>query len=112
MWNEPTKERMATIPKLYETEEIPPQAKDIHLKFFIGSCTWYIAEYDGQDTFFGFCHLGNDLFAEWGLVSFQELKDIKIEGWLEVDCELEDHFQIKKSSEIELINNCMQFENQ
>ena len=46
MWNEPTKERLAKIPKLYETEDIPLQDKDIYLHFFISGCDWYIAEFN------------------------------------------------------------------
>jgi len=104
MWNEPTKERLGTIPKLYETEEIPPQAKDIHLHFFIGGCDWFICESDGEDTMFGFCILNNDYeMAEWGYVSLSELRSIKIEGWCEVDCELEEHWKAKKAIEIDKI---------
>jgi hypothetical protein len=44
MWNEPTKERLAKIPKLYETEDIPLQDKKIHLHFFIWGSDWYICE--------------------------------------------------------------------
>ena len=51
MWNEPTKKRLAKIPKLYETEHVPLKEKEIHLKFFVGNCTWYIAEFDGKDIF-------------------------------------------------------------
>jgi hypothetical protein len=104
MWNEPTKKRLAKIPKLYETENIPLKDKLIHLHFFIGGCDWYIAEFDGDDTFFGFAILNNDYeMAEWGYVSFRELKSIKIDGWLEVDCEVEEIWQVKKAIEIDKI---------
>ena len=43
MWNIPSKERLAKLPTLYETENIPLQDKIIHLHFFIGGCDWYIA---------------------------------------------------------------------
>ena len=104
MWNEPTKERLAKIPKLYETEDIPLQGKEIHLHFFIGGSDWYICEWDGKDTFFGFAILNNDYqMAEWGYVSFSELKELKIKGWLEVDCELEEIWKVRKASEIDKI---------
>jgi hypothetical protein len=104
MWNEPTEERLAKIPRLYETEHIPLEDKLIHLHFFIGGSDWYIAEYDGEDIFFGFAILNNDLQnAEWGYVSFSELKSIKIDGWLQVDCETEEIWPICKASEIEKI---------
>jgi hypothetical protein len=92
------------IPKLYETEKIPIQDKLIYLHFFIGGCHWYIAEYDGEDTFFGFSILHNDIeMAEWGYISFSELKNIKIDGWFEIDCELEDQWVIKPVIEIDKI---------
>ena len=104
MWNIPTKERLARIPKLYETENVPVKDKLICLHCFLGSCDWYIAEYDGDDLFFGFTILNNDYeMAEWGYVSFNELKSIKVQGWLEVDCELEEIWQVKRAIEIDKI---------
>jgi len=106
MWNIPTKERLEKIPKLYETEDIALADKLIYLHFFIGGCDWFISEYDGDDLFFGYAILNNDhLNAEWGYISFEELKSIKISGWLEIDCELEEHWQVKKASEIDKIKN-------
>ena len=106
MWNEPTPERLAKIPRLYETEDVPLREKPVHLHFFIGGCDWYISEYDRDDLFFGYAILNNDLeMAEWGYISFRELKEIKINGWLEVDCELEEYWKVRKASEIERIRN-------
>jgi hypothetical protein len=104
MWNEPTKERLAKVPRLYDTEYIPVQDKEIHLHFFIGGCDWYISETDGEDIMFGFCILNNDLeMAEWGYVSLSELRSIKASGWCEVDCELEKHWKIRKAKEVDTI---------
>lgn len=104
MWNIPNKERLAKIPKLYETESVPLKEKLIWLHCFLGSCEWYIAEYDGDDLFFGFAILNNDLQnAEWGYISFSELKAIKIDGCLEIDCELEELWQAKRAIEIDKI---------
>jgi hypothetical protein len=104
MWNIPSEERLAKIPKLYETEEIPLQEKTIHLHFFIGGRDWYIAEYDGVDLFWGFAILNQDgENAEWGYISFAELKDIKISGWLQIDCEKEEFWKVRKASEVENI---------
>ena len=97
MWNEPTAAQLATLPKLYATEKTPARDTLIHLHFFIGGCDWYIAEYDGQDTFFGYANLNDDNNAEWGYISFQELKSLNLNG-LEVDCDL--HWPIKPASEI------------
>jgi len=102
MWNIPTKERLSCIPGLYETEKIPLKEKLIYLHFFIGGCDWYIAEYDGNDLLWGFAILNNDYqMAEWGYVSFRELKEIKLDGWLEVDCETEDVWEVKRAIEID-----------
>jgi len=104
MWNEPSKERLAKIPKLYETENVPIADKFIYLHFFIGGSDWYIAEYDGNDLLWGYAILnGDDINAEWGYISFSELKEIKIDGWLEIDCELEEHWKVRKASEVKKI---------
>ena len=103
MWNSPGIERLARMPGLYETENIPLQEKMIHLHFFIAGCDWYVAEFDG-DLFFGFAILNGDLeIAEWGYVSLDELADLKIGGWLEVDCETEKSWRIRPACEVEKI---------
>ena len=104
MWNVPTEERLSKIPKLYETEHIPLKEKHIYLHFFIGAADWYIAEYDGSDLFWGFACLGDLMNAEWGYVSFSELKSVKAQGWIEVDCELEEHWKVRPAKEVELIH--------
>ena len=53
MWNQPTEDRLAKIPRLYETEKIPLKDKEIHLHFFFCGSDWYIVEFDQEDTFFG-----------------------------------------------------------
>jgi len=104
MWSEPSKDRLSKIPKLYETEDVPLKDKLIYLHFFIGGCDWYIAEYDGDDLFWGYAILNCDYFnAEWGYISFSELKAIKVQGWLEIDCELEDLWRVRKAGEIKKI---------
>jgi len=101
MWNTPTEDRLSRIPRLYETEHIPLQDKLIYLHFFIGGCDWYVAEFDGEDIFWGFAILNDDFQnAEWGYISFNELKSIRVGGWLEIDCELEELWCVRKASEI------------
>ena len=108
MWNIPDQNRLAKIPRLYETEDTALKDKLVHLHFFIGGSDWYVVEYDGKDLFFGFAILNNDLqMAEWGYISFRELKSLKVAGWLEVDCELPAHWQIKKACEVEKICKAM-----
>lgn len=102
MWNVPAPEKLAKVPRLYETESISLKDKIIHLHFFIGGCDWFIAEYDGEDTFFGFAILNNDqVNAEWGYISFSELKEIKVQGCTEIDNDL--HWQVRKASEVDKI---------
>ena len=106
MWNVPSKERLERIPKLYQTEDTALKDKLIHLHCFIGGCDWYIAEYDGDDLFWGYTILkGDHQNAEWGYISFKELQEVKIKGWLEVDCELEEYWKVRKASEIDRIRN-------
>ena len=101
MWNKPSIEELETIPKLYETEAVPLKQKQIHLHFFIGGCDWYIAEFDGDNLFFGFAILNSDYeMAEWGYVSFEELKAIEING-IHVDCETS--WEKRKASAVEKI---------
>ena len=103
MWNIPNKEKLAQIPKLYATEHIPLKDKLIYLHFFIAGCDWYVAEYDREDLFWGYAILNNDhQNAEWGYISFNELKTLKLK-WLEVDCETEEVWQIQKASKIDKI---------
>ncbi len=104
MWNVPSKERLERIPRLYATEGIPLGEKKIHLHFFLGGCDWYIAEYDGDDLFWGYAILNGDYQnAEWGYVSFQELKDIKVAMGIEVDCEREEFWRPRKARKVEKI---------
>jgi hypothetical protein len=106
MWNIPSQERLDKIPKFYATESIPLKDKLIYLHFFIGGCDWYIAEYDGNDLFWGYAILNDDHdCAEWGFISLTKLTEIKIDGGLEIDCELEEHWKVRRASEIERIKN-------
>jgi hypothetical protein len=40
--------------------------------------------------------------AEWGYISFSELREISVSA-IEIDCELEKYFPIKKASAIDKI---------
>lgn len=104
MWNTPSKERLSRIPKLYETEKVPLKEKLIHLHFFLAGCDWYVAEYDREDLFWGFAILNEDYeMAEWGYISFSELKSLKLKNWLEIDCELEEYWKPQRAIEVEKI---------
>ena len=103
MWNEPTKERLNRIPKLYVTEDIPLQDKPIHLHFFIADCDWFVAEHE-DGMFWGFVILNGDTVnAEWGYFGLEEMKEKKVNHWLEIVCETEDVWKVRKASEIDKI---------
>lgn len=67
-----TKALAARIPRLYETEGTALSDKVVHAKFFhpVSSWTWYVIEYDGQDTCFGLV-VGHE--TEFGYFSLEEL---------------------------------------
>jgi hypothetical protein len=101
MWNIPSKQQLNSIPGLYSTENTPLSEKIVYLHFFIGGCDWYIIEYDGEDLFFGYAILNGDILnAEWGYISFNELKELKA-GFVEVDCDL--YWEPKPVKEVPLI---------
>ncbi len=102
MWNKPKKEQLAIIPRLYETETIPLKDKTIYLHFFIGNCDWYVSEFNGLDTLWGFAILNNDFqMAEWGYFSFSELADIRVKGIFEI--ENDAFWQVRPASQVEKI---------
>ena len=97
MWNKPSQEQLGKVPGLYQTENVELEDKIIAMHFFMGGCDWYVAEYDGEDIFFGFVNLNDPQNAEWGYFSLKELDEINIKG-MEVDNDL--HWQPKRFSEI------------
>lgn len=100
MLNEPSLERLKRIPPLYATEQIPIKEKTVHLHFFINESDWYAVEFDGEDVFFGYAVLNNDLdCAEWGYFSYDELKSLNVVG-LEIQCESEESWGEKKVGDI------------
>jgi hypothetical protein len=103
MWNEPSKERLNQMPSLYETQDISLKQKEVWLHFYIAGCDWWAIEFDheGGDLFFGFVVLNNDhQNAEWGYFSLSEMRSVKISGFLEIDCELEEYWQVRKSCQV------------
>ncbi len=107
MWNTPSQEQLDRLPLLYETDHIPAGDKLIRLHFFMGGCDWYMAEYDGEDLFWGFAILNGDYEnAEWGYISFAELKSISIDG-LEVD--RDTYWTPVHARDIDLIKRCPAF---
>ncbi len=64
------------IPKLYETEGVPFEKKVIYQRYEIREIGfyWLITELDRERNLaFGYANLNNDLLAEWGYISIDEL---------------------------------------
>ena len=103
MWNIPSKTRLDQIPRLYETEQVPLKDVRVYLHCYLSDSDWFITEYDGDDLFFGYTILNGDTqCAEWGYISFSELKEIRI-SFMEVECESESSWRIRPVSEVEKI---------
>ena len=105
MWNLPIYQQLSQIPRLYETEHVSIKDKFVYLHFFLGGCDWYVCEFDGHDTLWGFANLNNDLLnAEWGYFSFRELQSIRVNSLIEVDCELEEYWEVRPASDVKKIS--------
>lgn len=74
MFTEPPPELLARIPGIYTSKLTSLEDTIIHAHFFLGRCHWYVAEYDGQDTSFGFATLGKPALAEWGYFGLSGLR--------------------------------------
>jgi hypothetical protein len=116
MWNTPTKSALTKIPKLYATECVEAKDKLIHLHFFVGGSDWYIAEFDGDDTFFGFaCLNGWKDCAEWGYISFKELRELKVKQpilfdgekrFMPLEVDRDVYWDVRKAVDVSLIREC------
>lgn len=77
VYNKKTRyEKTGDIPKLYETEDIPAEKKIIYQKWEIPQIGfyWLIAELDRKENLaYGYANLNDDLFAEWGYISIDEI---------------------------------------
>lgn len=73
-----TKELERTFAKypLYSQDGKGKEAK-VLAKFFLQSFTWYVLEYDGEDTFFGIVFSDNGLEGEYGYFSRNELETLR-----------------------------------
>lgn len=116
MLNIPDEHVLKKIPRLDETDSIEASEKLVYLHFFLAGSDWFIAEYDGEDTFFGFvCLNGMKEFAEWGYISFQELKELRVEqpilvnekpGMVLLEVECDKYWKVKKARDVPLICEC------
>lgn len=101
MINEPSEMELKKVPRLYSTENIPLAEKDVYFHFFCGSNDWWIFEYDPKDRlFFGIAKIFE---IEAGYISYDELREVKAFGLLEVERDID--FEVKKVKEIEQLKN-------
>lgn len=109
MFNEPSLKALKHLPRLGINAETPLDKIVIHGHFFLGSCDWYVAEFDGQDTFWGFVNLGSPQNAEWGPFPLSELRDLRVNvpvrtkaviGHLPLEVEWDEHWRARPFSEI------------
>lgn len=67
------------IPKLYTQDSLGKEAIVYMILEGLNGWKWYITEYDGLDTFFGFVQGWVD---EWGYISKSELNHLLIRGYI------------------------------
>ena len=84
------------IPKLYATDGIPAEEKKVYVKFFSNASRhrWYIVEFDGNDTMFGYTEVGGS--GEWGYVSLKELYGVRNQfGMPAIERDIYGRFPVK-----------------
>lgn len=103
------------LPKLYSTEkeynkykkELPKNEQPMKFSefaiakvhFFIGGSDWYVLEWDGHDTIWGYAILNGDIQnAEFGYTSLNEIQSVRINKFIGV--ELDFYFTPKPMSVI------------
>ena len=109
MINIPTREQLHKLPRLYETENIPPEDKIVHLHFQVDASHWWVIEWDGHDTFFGFVQLyGSNQYAKFGYFTLSELMEVKVSGCIEI---VNDPFWIPRPvKDVFMIRNALQLQ--
>lgn len=103
MFNKPTQQQLAMVPKLYSTDSTPLKDKLVYLHFsFPGGSDWWAMEFDGHDTFFGYVILHDDfMMSEAGLFSLSELTNIRVHGYQEIECD--PYWNIRPANQVERI---------
>lgn len=74
-----------------KTEIYTPERKHpLAFKYVIGNTSFYISEWDGGDSLFGYTVLNGDTQnSEWGYISLDEVKDLKLPyGSLQIPTEM------------------------
>ena len=106
MFNAPTKEQLSRLPDQFATENTKFEDKLVYLHFTIDRCHWWVMEFDGDDTFFGYVMLnGWHQDAELGYFRLSELLAVKLAGIIEVECE--PHWLIRPAKDVRLIQEIL-----
>ncbi len=92
-----TQDLTSKIPKLYQTEETPLKEKLAVAKFFhpASNWTWYVIEYDGEDTCWGLVE-GHEV--EFGYFSLSEISQPL--GIYNLPVELDEWFRPTKVEDL------------
>lgn len=103
MYKPPTEKQLSKIPTYDNCEGTEFKDRIIHEHFFLGGSDWYITSYEPDtEIFFGFVILNGDTdMSEWGDISFEELKEVKMQGVFEVD--RDKYWKKKKACEVDKI---------
>lgn len=67
------------LPKLYSQEEVKDPTAYLKLFSPYSNAVWYVTEFDGQDTMFGWADLGHG-GGELGYISLSELEEANRRG--------------------------------
>ena len=87
-----TKANQAALPPIGSTSE--QEDPIVQVKFFnpCGASTWFATEFDGEDSFFGWCDLfGDESCAELGYFSLSEMQSYR--GTFGLGIERDLHFR-------------------
>ncbi len=103
MHNPPPQKVLDQVPGLYANEKTQTPLADIiiHAHFFVAGFDWWIAEYNGDDIFWGFVNLNDDQCAECGYISYDQLKSIGQNGRLPLMVEYDEYWKPKPFREIQ-----------
>lgn len=82
-----TQEIKKQLPKLYATEDVPQDNKEVICKFFnpCGAGSWYVVEGEEQDGDFIFFGLVDLHEKEWGYFSLTELQNVRLKFGLGIE---------------------------
>jgi len=91
-----TEELRKKIPPLYSQDKVKDPI--VHAKYFTpdSSWTWYVVEFDGEDTFFGYV---DGIYPELGYFSLSELEGVM--GPLSLKIERDLYWKPKPLSEVQ-----------